>query len=171
MSYFGGGQSLSTDPPSSANASPSHPRLGTKLDFDAADERSGSAGNSTSMPLDLAGDPEKEMAILQKLKELQQHEAQMGEESEQGKEELANVEGELEQKETLLEQLKQTLEGYHGMRARYEKLLKEVEALENQKVRMEALCSGGHLNGWLCACGLNICLLAVFHYRRSCKSN
>ena len=123
LSCFGG------DPPASANASPYRPNLGTRLDFDAADDRTGAPISD-----ELAGDPEKDMAILEKLKELQQHEVQMGEDSELRREELAHVEGELEQKETLLEQLKQTLEGYHGMRARYEKLLKEVEALEFEKV-------------------------------------
>jgi predicted nuclease with TOPRIM domain len=34
----------------------------------------------------------------------------------------------------LLEQLKQTLEGYHSMRAKFEKLQSEVEALETEKV-------------------------------------
>ena len=88
---------------------------------------------SEEVLVEVEGDPEKELALLEKLRELQQHEAAMGAEEEQGREALATVEGELEQKEGLLEQLRQTLEGYHGMRSRYERLLKDVEALEMEK--------------------------------------
>ena len=49
--------------------------------------------------------------------------------------ELALVEGELRQKESLLGQLRKTLEGYHEMRTKYERLLKDVDALEAEKVR------------------------------------
>eukprot|EP00624_Nannochloropsis_granulata_P000148 evm.model.NODE_1052_length_4355_cov_80.470261.1 len=141
---------------------PSPPRgsitqgMGTRLDFEAAPAAAvvGAAGDmeigsgrKPPLPLPAAaagviaseivaeveGDPEKELALLEKLQELQQHEAAMGADEKQGIEALATVEGELEQKESLLEQLRQTLEGYHGMRGRYERLLKDVEALEMEK--------------------------------------
>ena len=141
---------------------PSPPRgsitqgMGTRLDFEAAPAAAvvGAAGDmeigsgrKPPLPLPAAaagviaseivaeveGDPEKELALLEKLRELQQHEAAMGADEKQGIEALATVEGELEQKESLLEQLRQTLEGYHGMRGRYERLLKDVEALEMEK--------------------------------------
>ncbi len=120
--------------------------MGTRLDFDAAAAAAAAAAGGAAPGAGqqeeeeeeeeeaaVVGDPEKELAILAKLKELQQHEAHAGEEAARGQEELANVEGELEQKEGLLEQLRQTLEGYHGMRGRYERLLREVDALETEK--------------------------------------
>ncbi len=122
--------------------------MGTCLDFDAA---VGGEAPTLSLPgtavaaagavthnaaewlQGVEGDPENELALLEKLRELQQHEAVMGAEAEQGREELATVDGELEQKEGLLGQLRKTLEGYHGMRARYERLLKEVDTVEREK--------------------------------------
>lgn len=113
--------------------------MGTRLNFEAAAPTGGAgpevndAGPEEEEMEMVVGDPEKELAILEKLRELQQHEAQAGEEAARDQEALANVEGEMEQKEGLLEQLRQTLEGYHGMRGRYERLLKEVDALEGEK--------------------------------------
>lgn len=134
--------------------------MGTHLDFDSAGTAAAAAATAAASkdaekeddgPLSLPaaastaggtssicaeaieGDPEKELMILKKLQELQQHEAAMGADEEHGREALATVEGELEQKESLLEQLRQTLQGYHGMRGRYERLMKDVEALELEK--------------------------------------
>lgn len=48
--------------------------------------------------------------------------------------ELNFVEDEIQEKEDLLSKLRQTLGNYHEMRNRYEKLVKDLDGLEHEKV-------------------------------------
>ena len=77
--------------------------------------------------------PDEELAILDQLLELQQHDQDFDQEQKQGDEELKKVEGELIEKEQLLLHLRDSLKVYHNMKAKYESLIVEVQNLEREK--------------------------------------
>ena len=77
--------------------------------------------------------PDEDMALLYKLIELQTLDQQFELEHKKDQEELNMVEGELEEQENLLLQLKENLKAYHNMKARFEQLMVEVQSLESEK--------------------------------------
>mmetsp|Transcript_25800 Transcript_25800/g.36960 ORF Transcript_25800/g.36960 Transcript_25800/m.36960 type:complete len:1498 (+) Transcript_25800:1-4494(+) len=80
--------------------------------------------------------PNEDMAILDQLLELQQHELEFNSTQKEEQKLLTDVEGELRQKEELLLQLRHSLEIYHDMKNRYEALLAEVQSLEGEKLSL-----------------------------------
>ena len=77
--------------------------------------------------------PEEELAILDQLLELQQKEHDYDNEHKEGQLELKRVEGELEEQEIMLLQLKDSLKAYHSMKDKFEILMAEVQQLETEK--------------------------------------
>jgi kinesin family protein 4/21/27 len=77
--------------------------------------------------------PDEELAILDHLLGLQQHDHEFEKWREQGDLKLKEMDGELEKQETLLLQLRESLKVYHGLRGKYEELMEEVQHLENEK--------------------------------------
>jgi len=77
--------------------------------------------------------PDEEMAILDHLLGLQQHDQDYEKSKKQEDIKLIEMDGELEQQETLLLQLRSSLKVYHGLKGKYEQLMEEVQQLENEK--------------------------------------
>ena len=77
--------------------------------------------------------PDEDMAILDQLLELQNHDQEFDQAQKHGQEELRKVEGELEEQEELLLQLRESLKVYHSMKEKYELLMTEVQGLEKEK--------------------------------------
>ena len=61
-----------------------------------------------------------------------------------GVQKLAAVEADIEEKEALLVKLRKTLEGYHDLRARYEKVVRDLDTREQEKVRLPWVHVGVH---------------------------
>jgi hypothetical protein len=80
--------------------------------------------------------PDAEMAILDQLLEVQQHDQQYGQEQKQDNEKLKIVEGELAEQEAMLLKLKESLRVYHNMKEKYEVLMAEVQQLETEKEQL-----------------------------------
>jgi len=80
--------------------------------------------------------PDEDMALLDKLLELQHLDQEFENEHEKDQEQLNQVEGELEEQENLLLQLKASLKAYHNMKERFEKLMVEVQSLESEKASL-----------------------------------
>ena len=78
-------------------------------------------------------DPEKDMAILDQLLELQQRDHEFGEAQKRDSAELVKVDGELAAQEALLLELKKNLAVYHELKDKYEGLMAEVHQLEAEK--------------------------------------
>ncbi len=81
-------------------------------------------------------DPSEDIAILDQLLELEQHEIEFDSAQKAEQKLLKDVEGELKQKEELLLQLRHSLEVYHDMKNRYEALLAEMQSLEAEKLSL-----------------------------------
>jgi len=81
-------------------------------------------------------DPDHDMAILDQLLELQQEDQQFDASHREGQEKVQAVEEELKQQETLLLQLRHSLEVYHEMKHRYEVLVTEIQDLEYEKSQL-----------------------------------
>jgi len=81
-------------------------------------------------------DPDKDMAILDQLLELQHHDQEFDEKQKKDQEELCRVDGELAAQEDLLNQLRENLKQYHSMKEKYEILMNEVQSLEAEKVSL-----------------------------------
>jgi hypothetical protein len=80
--------------------------------------------------------PDEEMAILDQLLELQHQDNEYEKEHKSGEEQLKKVEGELEEQEGLLLQLRESLKVYHTLKAKYEVLMGEVQQLETEKTNL-----------------------------------
>ena len=80
--------------------------------------------------------PEQDIAILDQLFELQQHDQEYNQIQNEGKEELKKVDGELAEQENLLHQLRENLKQYHNMKEKYEILMAEVQSLEAEKAAL-----------------------------------
>lgn len=77
--------------------------------------------------------PDEEMAILDHLLELQQHDHDYENARKLDDDKLKEMNGELEKGESMLLQLRESLKVYHSMKSRYEELMTEVQVLESQK--------------------------------------
>jgi len=77
--------------------------------------------------------PDEEMAILDHLLELQQHDHEYEKAKKQGDFKLKEMDGELEKQESMLLQLRDSLKVYHGLKGKYEELMEEVQQLESEK--------------------------------------
>lgn len=80
--------------------------------------------------------PDEELAILDRLLELQQHDHEFEKSREEGDIKLKEMDGELEKQEILLLQLKESLKVYHDLKGKYEDLMKEVQNLESEKASL-----------------------------------
>ena len=78
--------------------------------------------------------PVEDMAILDQLLELQQHDHDYDKEKKEGDEQLKNMVGELERQESMLLQLRENLKVYHNLKDKYEALMGEVQQLESEKI-------------------------------------
>ena len=83
--------------------------------------------------LDLAGDPEDDIKIIDQLLELQTTEDEYNKESGLAAEELDKVSDEIETKEKMLTKLRGNLVVYKNIKGKYNELLQNVESLENEK--------------------------------------
>lgn len=77
--------------------------------------------------------PDEEIAILDQLLELQHHDNEYEKRHKSDEQQLKKVEGELEEQEGMLLQLKESLKVYHTLKAKYEVLMGEVQHLESEK--------------------------------------
>ena len=77
--------------------------------------------------------PDEDIALLDKILELQNLDQEYDKEDKQDRQKLHQVEGELEQQESLLLQLKDNLKVYHSMKERFEAMMIEVQSLESEK--------------------------------------
>ena len=77
--------------------------------------------------------PDEDIAILDRLLELQHHEHEFERATKQGGEEIRTMNGELRKEQTLLLQLRENLKAYHSLKQKYEELLNEVQQLEAEK--------------------------------------
>ena len=77
--------------------------------------------------------PDEEMAILDQLLELQHRDNEYEKEHKSDEEQLKKVEGEIEEQETMLLQLRESLKVYHTLKVKYEVLMGEVQQLEAEK--------------------------------------
>ena len=80
--------------------------------------------------------PDEEMAILDQLLELQHQDNEYEKKHKSDEEQLKKVEGELEEQEGMLLQLKESLKVYHTLKAKYEVLMGEVQQLEAEKMNL-----------------------------------
>lgn len=80
--------------------------------------------------------PDQDMAILDHLLELQQHDTEYDKAKQHDEEQILQVEGELEKGESLLLQLRKNLKAYHSLKQLYEELMGEVQQLEAEKVSL-----------------------------------
>ena len=78
--------------------------------------------------------PDEDIALLDKILELQHLDQEFDKENKHDQEKLKNVENELEEQESLLLQLKDNLKAYHNMKERFEAMMIEVQALESEKI-------------------------------------
>jgi kinesin family member 21 len=105
---------------------------GSKQVLDATPNKSISERFDDSFLLD--ANPIEDMAILDRLLELQQHDHEYDSEKKKDDEELKQVVGELEKQENMLLQLKENLKVYHSLKEKYEALMGEVQQLEAEKL-------------------------------------
>ena len=77
--------------------------------------------------------PDEDMAILDQLLELQHQDSEFDKVQKVDQQNLERVEGELEEQEGLLLQLKESLKVYHSMKDKYEVLMGDVQSLETEK--------------------------------------
>lgn len=80
--------------------------------------------------------PEEELAILDQLLELQHKDQEFSAIDKKGQEILQEVQGELEEQEAMLLQLRESLKIYHSMKDRYQMLMSEVQTLEVEKASL-----------------------------------
>lgn len=81
----------------------------------------------------LGVNPDEDIALLDKILELQNIDQQFDKERKEGQKQLSEVEGELEAQEQLLLQLKDNMKGYHHLKDRFEAMMMEVQSLETEK--------------------------------------
>jgi chromosome segregation ATPase len=80
--------------------------------------------------------PVEDMALLDKLIELQHQDQEYDNEQRQDLNKIDEVRGQIEEKESLLQQLKENLKIYHNMKEKYDLLMVEVQSLEAEKTRL-----------------------------------
>ena len=101
---------------------------------------SGTIHGSSEQLLDAAFlddvDPDEDMAILDQLLEIQHHDQEFDKVQKEDQVQLEQVEGQIEEQETLLLQLKESMKVYHDMKGRYEALMGEVQSLESEKASL-----------------------------------
>ena len=81
-------------------------------------------------------DPDGDMAILDQLIEIQHRDQEFDKVQKEDQVELDQVEGQIEEQEALLLQLKESMKVYHDMKDKYEALMGEVQSLEAEKVSL-----------------------------------
>ncbi|GFH45956.1 kinesin family member 4/21/27 [Chaetoceros tenuissimus] len=84
----------------------------------------------------LGVNPDEDIALLDKLLELQHLDQEYDKEAKKDQEKLEEVEGELQAQEQLLLQLKDNMKGYHNLKDRFETMMVEVQGLEAEKERL-----------------------------------
>jgi hypothetical protein len=77
--------------------------------------------------------PDEDMAILDQLLELQQHDHEYDKAKKTDDEQLKRMTGELEKEEAMLLRLRESLKVYHSLKTKYEELMAEVQQLEVEK--------------------------------------
>eukprot|EP00429_Kryptoperidinium_foliaceum_P006567 CAMPEP_0176013204 /NCGR_PEP_ID=MMETSP0120_2-20121206/6187_1 /TAXON_ID=160619 /ORGANISM="Kryptoperidinium foliaceum, Strain CCMP 1326" /LENGTH=1628 /DNA_ID=CAMNT_0017346107 /DNA_START=393 /DNA_END=5279 /DNA_ORIENTATION=- len=77
--------------------------------------------------------PDEDMAILDRLLELQHHDHEFDKAKKRDDESLKKMDGELQREEALLLQLRESLKAYHSLKQKYEELMMEVQQLETEK--------------------------------------
>lgn len=84
----------------------------------------------------LGVNPDEDIALLDKILELQNIDQEFDKEAKEGQKQLHEVEGELEAQEQLLLQLKNNMKGYHQLKDRFEAMMMEVQSLETEKTSL-----------------------------------
>jgi Kinesin motor domain len=77
--------------------------------------------------------PDEDLAILDRLLELQQHDHEFDRTTKQDDENLRKMDGDLRKEGALLLQLRENLKVYHSLKQKYEGLMAEVQQLEVEK--------------------------------------
>lgn len=77
--------------------------------------------------------PDEDMAILDHLLQMQQHDQAYDKERRLDDERLIRMDGDLEREEAMLLQLRESLKMYHSLKKKYEELMAEVQQLEAEK--------------------------------------
>lgn len=77
--------------------------------------------------------PDEDIAILDRLLELQHHDHEYDKAKKRDDESLRQMDGELQKEEALLLHLRESLKAYHSLKQKYEELLAEVQQLEMEK--------------------------------------
>ncbi len=90
-------------------------------------------GDDQQFDITIDVNPDEDIALLDKILELQHLDQEYDKENKQDQEKLNQVEGELEEQESLLLQLKDNLKAYHNMKERFEAMMIEVQELETEK--------------------------------------
>jgi hypothetical protein len=80
--------------------------------------------------------PEEDLAILDQLLELQAQDHEFSKKHRQSQVALKKVQGELDEQEALLLQLKESLKVYHNMKEKFQILMAEVQQLEMEKTSL-----------------------------------
>jgi kinesin family protein 4/21/27 len=81
----------------------------------------------------LGVNPDEDIALLDKLLELQHIDQEFATEAIQDREQLNQVEGEIEAQEKILLQLKDNMKGYHNLKDKFEAMMIEIQSLEAEK--------------------------------------
>ena len=120
------------------------PRVGSR-DFTLANNPGsatavGDAAGPSEQLLDAAFladvDPDGDMAILDQLIEIQHQDQEFDKAQKEDQVQIDQVEGQIEEQEALLLQLKESMKVYHDMKDKYEVLMGEVQSLEAEKVTL-----------------------------------
>ncbi len=82
--------------------------------------------------------PDEDMAILDRLLELQQQDHEYDKAKKRDDDSLRQMNGELQKEENLLLQLRESLKAYHSLKKKYEELMAEVQQLEAEKENLAA---------------------------------
>ena len=80
--------------------------------------------------------PEEDLAILDQLLELQNQDQEFSKKHRESQVDLKKVQGELDEQEALLLQLKESLKVYHNMKGKFQILMAEVQQLEAEKMSL-----------------------------------
>lgn len=100
----------------------------------------GEVGGPSEQLLDAAFladvDPDGDMAILDQLIEIQHQDQEFDKAQKEDQVQIDHVEGQIEEQEALLLQLKESMKVYHDMKDKYEALMGEVQSLEAEKVSL-----------------------------------
>lgn len=111
------------------------PKVPMKVDPLPAGEETPSKGISERFDESFLIDvnPDEDLAILDRLLELQQHDHEYDKVKKRDEDHLRLMNGELQKEETLLLQLRESLKAYHSLKQKYEELMAEVQQLEAEK--------------------------------------